>query len=127
MSTADEPDFTPRMNVEVTFPVGSSEEELLEGRGMNAMMTASHLTARDEIHALLRVAESIISDEIRETFAQRDTAFAPPIDDEVQDTLVALNARTAMIAILASLGITPQDTFGLSIPDSPTNEGDPHA
>lgn len=127
MSAADEPDFTPRFTLEITFPVGSSEEELIEGHGMNVMMTSSHLGQGDRIHALLRVAEALVADDVREAFAGRDTMLAPPIDDEVQDTLVALNARTAAIAILASMSLTPQEAFGISIPDSPTNEGDHHA
>lgn len=119
----DEPDFTPTLDVHITFPVGSSDEERAAGAGMEVTFTSSYLTNTDRIAAMLRLAEQLISEEIRIAFNEGRTPLAPDLDDELQESLIALNARNAAMVWLATLPInTTTSAGGFSISDDPADD-----
>lgn len=122
----DGPDFTPRMNVEITYPVGVTDEDMHECRGMNVVISSSYMTPDARVLALLRLAESMLGEGIRDAFRERALTDATPIDDEILEGLVALNVRTASMAMLATSSMDTPEAFGMTISDEPANEGEPH-
>lgn len=116
----DKPDYTPRISIEATFPVGVSDEDMAAGRGLSAWITTSGVTQDATITALLLIAEQQISEQIRAAFQQRDTSLVA-LDEELTESLIGLNARVSSVTWLSALPVGTPDSTGFTL-----NEGEPH-
>jgi len=111
----DVPELRPNLNVAITFPEDSTEDQMLAGAGQDIVMSAEGMTQHIVILALLRAAESVLMGNVREGLeAKQGPLHAPPSPD-VAEALVALNTRLAALGMLGDMPMSHPKMMGLSI------------
>lgn len=105
----------PTFTMTVTYPEGSTDEDLAAGVGMEVMVTQEYLPRGAVTTALLRVSETILGDAVREQLKTAGGPLAPDLDDEVIEAMVSMNARLAVIDTLMAMPYGVPVPFGFGI------------
>lgn len=111
----DMPDETPSVVITTTFPTGRTPEEIVDGHGATMSIVGSMVPPFAVITSALRAAEASMSERVREEMSQRRGPLTPPLDEAVMDSVVALNARIALIGVLTEMEHVPSSTSSFSI------------
>lgn len=115
MDPMDMPDNTPSLTVTVTFPEGSTAEEITAGRGAVTTMTGAMIPPGAIVTAMLRAAEAALASHVREQLVEQISPLTAPPTGSVLDSIVTLNARLGLISTVTDMEFVPSETIGFSV------------
>lgn len=111
----DQPDDAPSIVITTTYPEGSTPDEIIEGRGSATSVIGTSIPPFAVVTAALRAAEAGMAERVRDELESQRGPLTPAPDDEVLDTLVALNARLALVSLLTEMDHLPSNVGSFSI------------
>lgn len=109
----DEPDDGPSIVITTTYPAYATPQEILSGVGAEVGIIGTSIPPFAVITAALRAAEVSMGEHVRKELQDRRGPLTP--EPAEIDTLIALNARLALINLVVEMENVPSSAVSFSI------------